>query len=60
MNPIFELSAAPHMPFSLKTAQTAHFRPETIVNALLVAAGGGDVVITERGGEIFIAISDQH
>ncbi len=60
MNPIFELSAAPHMPFALKTAQTVVVRPEAIVTALLAAAGGGDVAITERDGEIFIAINERH
>ncbi len=61
MNPIFEFSAAPHMPYMLRTARTPDMRPEAFVSALMVAAEDrGDVQITERNGEIFIAFADMN
>ena len=59
MDPIFELSAAPHMPCMLRTARTPAMQSETFVTALVAATDGrGDVQITECTGEIIIAFTD--
>ncbi|MBN9247249.1 MAG: hypothetical protein J0I81_07325 [Hyphomicrobium sp.] len=53
---IYELTAAPHFPQPLKAAAGIE-RPENIVTLLAQAADGdGDIEITMRGGEIFIAL----
>ena len=58
MNPIYEISAAPHMPYALRTGSAATLRPEALVSVLMLAVEGhDDVRITERDGELFIAIS---
>lgn len=47
MNPISELSAAPHLPYAL--------RPESLASVLSDASSNlGDLIVTERDGEIFI------
>ena len=47
MNPISEFSAAPHLPYAL--------RPESLASVLLIARSSpGDIVVSERDGEIYI------
>lgn len=53
MNPITEFSAAPHLPYSL--------RPESLASVLLNArAHPGDIIVSERDGEIYIDMPSQN
>jgi hypothetical protein len=55
---IHEISAAPHFPQPLRPLIAATARPEAIVSLLVRAAEGDvDIEITEREGEIHIAIN---
>jgi hypothetical protein len=58
MNPIHEISAAPHFPHALRKSRTPVTRPEAILSVLVYAGQGAkDVEVTERDGEIYIAIT---
>ena len=58
MDPIFDFSAAPHLPLSLRTARTPDLRPECLLCALMdVSSKDADVRVMERNGEIFIEFS---
>jgi len=55
---IHEITAAPHFPHALRPLIVATARPEAVVSLIVRAAeGAADVEITERNGEIYIAIS---
>ena len=54
---IHEISAAPHFPHALRPLIAATARPEAVVSMFVRAAeGAADVEVTERDGEIYIAI----
>jgi hypothetical protein len=58
MDPIFDFSAAPHLPLSLRAAPTPELRPECLLCALSDASSqGADVLVLERNGEIFVDFS---
>ena len=59
MDPIFDFSAAPHLPFSLRDKTHDALRPELALAALSsVSQIGGKVVVLERNGELFIAVAE--
>ena len=55
MDPVFDFSAAPHLPYSLREQSQANIRPElALVSLTDVAKVGGNVIVLERNGEIYI------
>lgn len=55
MDPIIDFSAAPHLPYSLREQSQTNVRPELALASLTdVAKVGGNVIVLERNGEIFI------
>lgn len=58
MEPIFDFSAAPHLPYSLRQTEDGQRRPDVALSSLLNAGDDGDVVILARGGEIYIAFAE--
>jgi hypothetical protein len=58
MFPIYEISAAPHFPHALKSAQSTVPRPEPAISVLMVAANDArHVEVMESDGEIYVAIT---
>lgn len=59
MDPIFDFSAAPHLPYSLREQLQASVRPELALGALSdIALIGGNVVVLERNGELYIEFAN--
>lgn len=59
MDPISDFSAAPHLPVSLRDVAATSSRPELVLSALTSASiSGGNVVILERNGEIYIEFAN--
>ena len=57
MEPIFDFSAAPHLPHSLRTQETSTApRPENVLGGLLTNAR--QLKVFEYKGEIYIDIAD--
>lgn len=54
---IHEITAAPHFPHALRPLIAATARPEAVVSLVVRAEGDADVEITERDGEIYIALN---
>ncbi|MEQ1671221.1 MAG: hypothetical protein ABL893_10220 [Hyphomicrobium sp.] len=55
MDPIFDFSAAPHLPPSLRNAADASPRPELLLSALSAALPQtANAVVMERNGELYI------
>lgn len=59
MDPIFDFSAAPHLPYSLREQLQAAVRPELALGALSdITLIGGNVVVLERNGELYIEFAN--
>lgn len=59
METVFDFSAAPHLPLSLRQADATVVRPEVCLSLLSSAlAQAAAIRISERNGEIFIEFSD--
>lgn len=55
MDQIFDFSAAPHLPYSLRDHNDASVRPEVALVSLNVDTTiGGNVIVLERNGELYI------
>jgi hypothetical protein len=58
VDPIFDFSAAPHLPLSLRVGPMPLGRPDCLLCALMDAStSGADVRVMEQDGEIFIEFS---
>lgn len=59
MDPIFDFSAAPHLPYSLREQDQAAVRPEVALTALTAnTISGGNVIVFERNGELYIEFAN--
>lgn len=59
MDPIFDFSAAPHLPYSMREQSQANVRPELALASLTDATKiSGNVIVLERNGEIYIAFAN--
>jgi hypothetical protein len=59
METVFDFSAAPHLPLSLRQEEAPAVRPEACLSVLSAAlAQTAALRISERNGEIFIEFSD--
>lgn len=59
MDPIFDFSAAPHLPLSLRERAKAAMRPELLLASLTDASTiGGHVIALKRNGELYIAFAN--
>lgn len=55
MDPIFDFSAAPHIPLSLREPAGTRLRPELVLSALSGASShSGKVIVLEHNGELYI------
>jgi hypothetical protein len=56
---IYEITAAPHFPHALLPLIAASVKPETVVSLRLSLekSAAADIEITERDGEICVAVS---
>lgn len=55
MDPIFDFSAAPHIPLSLRETSASSLRPELLLSELSNASPQhGNIVVLERNGELYI------
>ena len=55
MDPIFDFSAAPHLPYSLRDQLQASVRPElALVSLSDTSTIGGNIIVLERNGELYI------
>ncbi len=57
MDPIFDFSAAPHLPLSLRQDAHAPVRPEHLLNALAGSIPAESVRVLEHKGELYIAFA---
>lgn len=59
MDPIFDFSAAPHLPLSLRERVNGGARPELLLASLTDASTiGGNVIVLERNGELYIEFAN--
>lgn len=59
MDQIFDFSAAPHLPYSLRDQSQANVRPELALASLTDATKvGANVIVLERNGEIYIEFAN--
>lgn len=59
MDPIFDFSAAPHLPYSLREQSQASVRPElALVSLSDITTIGGNVIVLERNGELYIEFAN--
>jgi hypothetical protein len=57
MEPLFELSAAPHLPPSLRKPLDIAVRPEVALSSLtILAIGNPSPQFIERNGELYVAL----
>lgn len=58
MDPIFDFSAAPHLPFSLRDRAHDSARPDLALASLTsISQLGGSVIVLERNGELYIGFA---
>lgn len=59
MDPIFDFSAAPHLPYSLREQPGSTVRPELALASLTGSTNiGGNVIVLERNGELYIEFAN--
>ncbi|HPG88221.1 MAG TPA: hypothetical protein PLD46_01100 [Hyphomicrobium sp.] len=59
MEPIFDFSAAPHLPYSLRDHAQNSDRPDLALGSLTsVSQLGGSVIVLERNGELYIEFAN--
>lgn len=58
MDPIFDFSAAPHLPYSLREAQEKATRPEIAITAFFNDGADRSIVVVARNGEIYVDFGD--